>query len=187
MNVPVRVQFSLRAPLPPNPTALPFPKTVIAVDSSAQSHDEPRNGFLPDDFARDLAEAKNFKIHIGIGASENPFFPTLSFSDFNKLNTLNTLSFISINKYITEKYQALLQTEPSPSSASLFLTQLKQFASNPEKDRNVLLFPGRWAGFDAKNPLSIQFWSLCHRPSTSLIHARERSRTKPPRLRQWLH
>ena len=96
----------------------------------------------------ELAKDPQFNFHIGIGLPENEIFPTLSYSDFFRLHSSNTLNWLSIARFIYDKYIAL-EKEKFPT-ATKFITSLKKHALNAGGEKSVLLFPGRWEGFGLK-------------------------------------
>ena len=173
METKVRLSFSARPPSPKSVSGIffPFPKNFQPVTIEDVVVDEPTFGILPPTFLQDMASNPLFNFHIGIGLPENDIIPTLSYSDFFNLNTNNNLNWVSISRYIHSKYTELEKQKISPIPAR-FLTSLAKHNTNAGHEKSVVLFPGRWEGFNLSAAHSLAQKLLSSSPFNVFIATR---------------
>ena len=63
----------------------------------------------PPDFVQDLATNLDLNFFLAVGLEENPYLPTLSYSDFANLFRTGKLSWDSVTHAVMEKYNKLAE------------------------------------------------------------------------------
>ena len=145
---PVSLSFSLRPTRRDfiDQTVYPFP-VGIEVPKIKDVVVDPPVALPPPEFLRELHSADKkspFQVCAGIGLPDNDIFPTLSYHDFFSLTTVKNLNWTAIVKCMVEKYTPFKGTDdPKAGFCDLF-------TESATHEKSVLLFPGRWSGFDVK-------------------------------------
>ena len=154
-NTPVSLWFSLRPPHrnAANQTVYPFPKEIKAETKTVPV--EKNTDIPPTDFLQELHSHINpdpFHVYAAIGLPENDVFPTLSYPDYYTLVTPDkdqkkVLSWKSIFDCMLTKYLPLKNTVLPGKD---FYDYLVNSGNNMDGTKSVLLYPGRWGGFDLR-------------------------------------
>jgi hypothetical protein len=87
------------------------------------------------------------KVHVAIGFPENDVIPTLSLPDFVRLSKSRSLYWKNIHECLMKKYGDRVENKEASAVASQFLKDLSENVGNPKRNKNILLYPGRWNTF----------------------------------------